>query len=328
MSWSLNSVSYRMSGSGSWQYLLPDEHARRIYVKIYPETENLNHLQDQAKEHLTAWRQAKIIKIEGRKVVSLGPIMTDRDLEILDPWFKHISDSMCAAVLKRLPDYHLMALRLAGGKSAPEQKVKNIFTIQICAHTLDSWIFALLRRELIGAYPPRDFAGYFFFWGYAFARGPQRIFGFTTYRGPGGKGLHVIRSHGLDRERLKAVLRRRDTYDFLERITSGALTGGISVSSEDVSYADMKNNMDSLRSVNILTPDDPPRLSIPVFAVHEMKLAAELYEAAARETMGVFLASLDELKVLVKRCSFARCAWPDILCMLFHLAYSYAADKL
>jgi hypothetical protein len=37
---------------------------------------------------------------------------------------------------------------------------------------------------------------------------------------------------------------------------------------------------------------------------------------------------MGQLRGLVSGCSFARCSLPDTLCMLFHLAYSYAADAL
>ena len=328
MSWSLVSVSYRMSGSGSWQNLLPDEPARRLYAELYPEAEIPEDLSNRHELLLSAWRRAAIIKSEGQKILSLGPIMTDEDLEILGPWFEAVSDTMCAAVWERLPDYRLLASRFAGGKSASKEEIENVLTIQVCAHTLDSWVFALLRRELIGTYPPRDFAGSFFFWGYAFAKGPERIFGFTTYGGRSGGSLHVIRSHGLDRERLKAVLRRRDTFDFLEHFASDRLTNGVGLTGQDYSGPGFENTVNLLREVKILKPDDPPRLAVPVFTYPDMKLAAELYEAVSAKIIKTFSAGPDELKVLISQSTFARCSRPDILCMLFHLAYSYAADKL
>ncbi|MBW2052442.1 MAG: hypothetical protein JRI85_09420 [Deltaproteobacteria bacterium] len=328
MSWSLASVSYRMSGSGSWQLLLPDESARRLYSKIYPAGVRLGHLNDQHQRLLNTWQQAAMVKFEDQKAVPLGPIMTDDDLKVLDSWFHNICNSMCEAVLERLTDFHSLASNLAGGNSVARQVFENVLTIQICAQTLDSWVFSMLRQELIGTYSPRDFAGNFFFWGYAFATGPERIFGFTTYGGWTGERLHIMRSHGLDRERLKTALRRRDTFDYIWSLLPGGLVRDRAVSSSALTAEMTQETVSHLRDVKIVAPDDPPRLAIPVFSEKHMKPAAELYGTVAEKIMKTFSASVDELKVLIDRCTFARCSWPDILCMLFHLAYSYAADRL
>ena len=102
--------------------------------------------------------------------------MTDGDLTILNPWFQDISNFMCQAVMEGLDDYRMLALNLANGHSARKQDIDNLLTILICALTLDSWVFSLLRREVIGTYPPRGAAGHFFFWGYAFVAGPREDF--------------------------------------------------------------------------------------------------------------------------------------------------------
>jgi len=322
VSWSLDSVSFRMSGSGSWQYLLPDEASRRLYTGIYPNGASWPKQDRQQRQLLASWQKAAIVRSDGQKAVPLGPLMTDHDLDILKPWFRDISDAMCAAVQERLPEYQTLAMRLAGRTSGARQEVENILTIQICAHTLDSGVFSLLRQELIGTYPPRDFAGNFFFWGYAFAFGPKRIFGFTTYGIRRRIRLHVIRSHGLDREPLKTLLRRSETLDYLLDLGPGERAG-----QEEASTRSGKI-VDSLRKAEILEPNDPPRLAIPVFTDREMEPAVKLYEAVSSQVVSRFMARMDELKGLVSRCSFARCSWPDTLCMLFHLAYSYATDQL
>jgi hypothetical protein len=56
--------------------------------------------------------------------------------------------------------------------------------------------------------------------------------------------------------------------------------------------------------------------------------AVELFRTVSGLIMGRIIDRMDGLKELVNRCSFSQCSWSDILCMLFHLAYSYAADKL
>jgi len=324
----MDSVSYRMSGSGSWQNVLPDESAERLYAEIYPAGALLQRFEGRLRQLLVSWQQADIVKVKGEKVVPLGPIMTDDDLKTLAPWFQDISDAMCAAVWERLSDYRSLAESLAVGKSPAKHEVDNILTILICAHTLDSWVFALLREELIGTYRPRDFAGDFFFWGYAFTRGPKRTFGFTTYGGWGRTQLHVIRSHGLDRERLKTVLRQRATWDHIQHLCSKRQGGKDAMSREDLYPSRTGRVVASLRDAGILERDDPLRLAVPVFTGRDMQPALELYETVSSKIMNHLVATMDDLEALVKQCSFAECSRPDVLCMLFHLAYSYAADQL
>lgn len=328
MSWSMTSVSFRMSGSGSWQNLLPDESSRQLYAEIYPVGAPLLKEDDRLRQVLDSWQKAAIVRFDGQNVVPLGPIMTDDDLVTLNPWFQDISDSMCTAVLESLPEYQSQASRMNGSISSNKHKLENISTIQICAHTLDSWVFAQLRKEQIGTYPPRDFAGDFFFWGYAFAAGPKRIFGFTTYGGWGRPRLHMIRSHGLDRSRIIALLRRRDTWDYLQHLFSSMHTNDRVTSRGDLHQAQEGKLVDSLRDVEILERDDPPRLAIPIFTGRDMEQSNTIYEAVSGKIMSHINDRMKKLEALVSQCSFSQCSWPDILCMLFHLSYSYAADKL
>ena len=328
MSWSMESISFRMAGSGSWQNILPDEPSRRLYAEIYPGGVPLSQVDDKISQIFTYWQKAAIVKMEARRVVPIGPIMTDDDLRTLHSWFQDISEFMCEAVLERLPEYNALVSDLAGGRTLTNQEAGNILTIQICALTLDSWVFAMLRHEMIGIYPPRDFAGDFFFWGYAFKNGPQRIFGFTTYGWWRLPNIHVIRSHGLDRALIKDLLRRRDTLDYLQTLYT-RLEGSVEIGSgESLNTGKEEQMLDSLRAGRIITNDDPPHLSIPVFMRSDMTLATELYQAVASEILNHIGTSVDTLKGLVDECSFAQCAWSDNLCMLFHLAYSYAADEL
>jgi hypothetical protein len=317
-----------MSGSGSWQNLLPDESSRHLYAEIYPAGAPLLQEDNRLRQLLDSWQKATIVRYDGKNVVPLGPIMMDDDLVTLNPWFQDISDSMCMAVLERLPEYQSLASSLAGNISSNKHKLENILTVQICAHTLDSWVFAQLRKKQIGKYPPRDFAGDFFFWGYAFTTGPKKIFGFTTYGGWGGPRLHMIRSHGLDRSRIIALLRRRDTWDYLQHLFSSRHTNDRVTSGGDLHQAQEGKIVDSLRHVEILERDDPPRLAIPIFTGRDMEQAITIYEAVSGKIMSHINDRKKKLEALVSQCSFAKCSWPDILCMLFHLAYSYAADKL
>jgi hypothetical protein len=83
-----------------------------------------------------------------------------------------------------------------------------------------------------------------------------------------------------------------------------------------------------LRDVGLLEPDGPPRLAIPIFSDRDIEEASRIHNQVATEITSDFTARMTRLENLISRCSFARCSLPDVLCMLFHLAYSYAADEL
>lgn len=326
MSWSMNNISFRMAGSGSWQNLLPDEAAKQLYGQIYPEGRSLSAGDDPIHPYLEAWERGGIIRIEGQRAVPTGPVITDNDLDILDAWFRDISDTMCTAIWDHLPEYQIQAKALAGKTSGTPEQFDNILTIQICAHTLDSWVFSYLREAMMGTYSPRDFAGTFFFWGYGFAHGAKRIFGFTTYGGSTFLRLHVLRSHGLDRERLKTALRQYATMDYLQGLLNPGLGRG--AAHRQPASPETERIVDSLRQIKIITDSTPPRLAIPIFTEEAMQRAVQLYQSVTEKIVGRFISRMDDLKLLIEKCSFARCLPSDVLCMLFHLSYSYAADAL
>ncbi len=328
MSWSMNSISFRMSGSGSWQNLLPDEPSRRLYADLYPKGISLPAESDPKWKLLSSWNRAAIVRFDKERAVPLGPIMSDDDLTILKTWFDDISRFMAKAVLDQAEDYRALAQTLAGRTFSSKQIVDNLLTILICALTLDSWVFSLLRREVIGTYPPRGVAGNFFFWGYAFAAGPQRIFGFTTYNGLEGKQLHIIRSHGMDRGSLKAVLSRRDTWNYLNRFIEGRDKGDRTILFDLHQSSSRKRVEGSLQEAGLLTLDNPPQLAIPVFDDSDREAVFELCRKTSQKIIDHFFPEMEGLRYRADQCSFAQCSWPDVLCMLFHLAYSYAADRL
>jgi len=324
----MNDISFRMAGAGSWQNLLPDRSSQQLYASIYPEGISLSEVDSSHRPLLDDWERGKIIRSDGGKAVPTGPIITDSDLGVLDPWFRDVSDTMCAAVWDHLSEYRRLAERVAGENPDSEQVIENIQTIQICAQTLDSWVFSDLRKKTMGTYSPRGSAGTFFFWGYAFADGAKRIFGFTTYGGSTGLRLHVLRSHGLDREDLKAALRQYGTMDLLQRLLLAGSPGNLLRSGPPSYSTEEEVLLSSIRGVNIIGPGNPPRLVIPVFTREVVTAAVDLYERVTAGIVDRILARMADLKRLIGECSFSRCFWSDISCMLFHLAYSYAADTL
>ena len=109
MAWSMNSVSFRMAGSGSWKTLLYDKSAELFYSGIYPSGVSLSELNPQRRDLITKWNDSHIVGIQDGKVRPTGPIMTDADLMVLKDWFVEISGSMCRSVSAHIGDYHQLA---------------------------------------------------------------------------------------------------------------------------------------------------------------------------------------------------------------------------
>ena len=174
----------------------------------------------------------------------------------------------------------------------------------------------------MGSYVPRGSAGTFYFWGYGFAGGPKRIYGFSSYGGYRRQSVHVMRSHGLDRELLKSGLETPGVLHLLNERFEQTIRGKAEpVDVEKEKFARI------LADLHILNRADD-QLSIPVFYGEWMEKSAELYQTVSAGITHHFMETLEELGDLVSRCSFSRCLSADVLCMLFHLAYSYAADTL
>jgi hypothetical protein len=138
----------------------------------------------------------------------------------------------------------------------------------------------------------------------------------------------VLRSHGLDREDLKAVLRQHGTMDLLQHLYYETQVDNPRGLRRSTHSATEEVALDAMRRINIVAPDDPPRLAIPAFANEEMRIAANLYRRVTAVIVERFMAQMPVLKQRIAECSFSQCLWSDISCMLFHLAYSYAADTL
>jgi len=313
-----------MAGAGNWQNLLPDEASRHLYARLYPNGITLSSIPDEFDRIIAEWQEAGIATIKNERLVPLGPIIQDRDIEIMTPWFEDTSQAICQTISRHLADYQELAVRLCGDIEAPVHKIDNLITILVCAQALDVWTFQILRQELIGPHPPRGQAGRFFFWGYAFTDGPKRIFGVTTY----GRGetvrLSVLRSHGLDRGEMPALLRESPVMACIRDL---CLPHRKEPTAYLMSY-DVKDTIRQLRTVHILEPDEPLRLAIPVFHEHHMEKATLLHYLVASEIADYFTSRISQLQSLIFRCSFAHCSMPDVLAMIFHLAYSYAADTL
>jgi len=316
-----------MAGAGSWQNLLPDSASKQLYASLYPAGDAIDRIDTKFHALIDNWTKGRIVRAVDGHILPVGPIMTDSDIETLGPWFQEIAGTMYGAVCDRLDTYRAQAAALAQDNGSSQKAYGSILTIQICAHTLDSWVFSRLRRDAMGSYTPRDYAGTFFFWGYAFADGAKRIFGFTTYGVQTGLRLHVFRSHGLDREILKSVLRNYKSIGLLNRIYCSGYLRDPDPSAPGPVSDDDRDQLALLRNIKLVHPT-ALTLSIPVFRGEAMSRAVELYQAVTDTIAARFMDLMPDLKRRIPECSFAQCRWSDICCMLFHLAYSYAADML
>ena len=315
------SVSYRMAGARTWQGVLPDEQARRLYSRLYPAA-SLDSVDERFETTIASWLEAGIASLSGRRLIMLGPLMTDGDLNVLGSWFDRTSDSMSQAISEYLRDYRALAESLCGGAAAREHKVDNLMTILVCAQALDMETFRVLRREVMGRYPSRGPAGRFFFWGYACSGGPRRIFGVTTYGRAQTVRVSVLRSRGLKRGALPTLLRLEPALALLAALCKGRSTGGMGTPGET------QEMVRRLRDVALLEPDDAPRPAVPVLGDRDLARASRLNDRVSQGIASAFTSELAGLYDIIPRCSFAACALPDILCMVFHLAYSYCADAL
>jgi len=318
------SVSFRMAGAGNWQDLLPDKASRRLYAQIYPSGIPLQSIPGEFSSIVAGWQEAGIADIISQQLVPLSPIVQNRDIEILAPWFEDISHAMCQAICRYLADYQELAASLYGGTNTPAHNVDNLVIVLVCAQALDVWTFRTLRQELVGFHPPRGLAGRFFFWGYAFSDGPKRIFGVTTYGRGEAVRLSVLRSHGLDRGEMPDLLRQPPVMTYIRDLCLPQRTA----STACLSPREAADTIRQLREVRLLEPDEPTRLAIPVLHDQDMEKAAQLHNKVSSEITSEFTVRMDQLQDLISRCSFAQCATPDVLSMIFHLAYSYAADTL
>ncbi len=318
----MTSVSFRMAGTGNWKTLLPDEEAGRLYTRMYPAGLPLRQIEKRFSNLVTSWQKSGIATITGHRLLPLGPIVTDKDLTVLAPWFRDISAGMVKAILNYLADYQRLAISLCGPDTL-KSKINNLVTILTCAQALDVWAFQALRHKLIGPYPPRGSAGRFFFWGYAFSDGPKRIFGVSTYGPSETVRVSVLRSRGLDRAEIVGVLTRGPTLAYLEEL---CLSNRRASKGYGAPYE--ARIVSSLRDVALLEPDEPVRLAIPIFHDKEIEKVVPLHSRVSRCIVSVFATQQGELRRLISQCSFARCSLPDVLSMTFHLAYSYAADGL
>ena len=85
--------------------------------------------------------------------------------------------------------------------------------------------------------------------------------------------------------------------------------------------------LDEQRRIQVVTADEPPRVSVPVFGPQAMTQVAPVCDAVARR-IAAWLQADTTLEPLLAACSFAHYPSPAILCMLWHNSYYEATDRL
>jgi hypothetical protein len=308
MSWSLTDVSFRMAGRGDWRRLLPDEASRRGYARAYPDGAAVEQLSTSTRQLAGRWEEAGIAVVEGGRIVPASPIVTDADLRVLSSWFADVASAMADVVATDMPALRRCSKELCA--SDAHAREANVLTILACAHALDLEAWRHVRLTLAGPHPQRGHAGHFFFWGYAFASGPRHIFGVSTYV-VGELRLAILRSHALDRGELPALLRDPSA------VRSLALT-----------FAGLDPPLDSRLVAARLVAAPPAHLSVPVFDGPAWRRASGVVTRLGTALAVAFAARVPSMGELLPACTFARARRDDVLAMLFHLAYSYAAGAL
>ena len=100
----MTSVSFRMAGAGNWQNLLPDESTRRLYAQTYPDGIPLQSIPNEFSNTIAGWQEAGIATVINERLIPLGPIIQNRDIEMLAPWFEDVSHAIHQVVCRYLAD--------------------------------------------------------------------------------------------------------------------------------------------------------------------------------------------------------------------------------
>jgi hypothetical protein len=152
-------------------------------------------------------------------------------------------------------------------------------------------------------------------------------------RGRDGYGLCLIISRIVDRPLLKDA---RRLYAQVGGVCAVDLVATLATEQPTllslaqrwgVEAATLQRWLDEQRSVRVLTADQPPQVSVPVFGPQVVAQLAPVCGGIARQIAG-WLRDDALLESLVEQCSFARCPRPEILCMLWHNSYYEATDRL
>jgi hypothetical protein len=321
-------VQFFTAGSGDWRRVIPAGAVRDFYVQLYPDGGRWAALPVPILEVCQAWVECDFARADGDRLTPMIPILTRFDRDLLRPWFDALASYTATRVGVVLPALQDVAERY----SNPWNTAEHILTLVIL-WTINMWVLRRLLAGLTGRPPAHGDTGRYFLWGEELGAGPTALTGIRAIRGTGGYALCLIISRLVDRPRLKDARRLYtpigggSAVDLLAELTTEQPRLQTLVRHWGVEAATLHRWLDDQRSVRVVTPDEPPRVRIPVFGPQAVDQLAPVCGGVARQIVA-WLQDDDLLGRLLAQCSFAHCPRPDVLCMLWHNSYYEATDRL
>ncbi len=262
-------INFHMAGDGKWQKFFSSEAFYTLYERIYPEGMNLNKLNESDRDIIYQWDKVGFVEVKNNFVNPKVPLFTELDYKKIKKWLIKVEKEYLKIINKHKEEYYSLARFISDGEKILEE---YIFTILLCAYTLDAGTLDKLEDGILGQPPSRENSGKYFLWGEKIDIS-RNYFGVNTYEIPQNKLFSVIW------------------------------------------MPEMRRSFKNVKS-----------LTIPVFNSKAMEKIEKLCSSTSEELAQVFSSSIEKIKL--NELSFANCSLKDVLCMLFHIGYSYVTDSL
>ncbi|MBI3327632.1 MAG: hypothetical protein HYZ81_13145 [Nitrospinae bacterium] len=324
----MGAIQFFTTGFGDWRRLLPAGPVRDFYVQIYPHGIRWSALPTPMLHASRAWIESDFARADGDQLTLLVPLLTQRDRTALKRWFDALAAHTLAVVTAELPAFRQLAQQF----SNPWNTVEHVLTILIL-WTINMWVLRRLMAGPVGRHPPHATTGRYFIWGEEVGKGPMSITGIREMRGTTGHALCLMVSRVVSRPGLKDFRRLYTEVggvsgvDLLGELATHKVSIAALVRKWSLEEATLEEWLADQVRLRVLTPDTPPRVRIPVFGSDAMAEIALVCDGVA-ERITAWMLEDTMLQPLVDRCSFARCPWSVVLCMLWHNSYYEATDRL
>lgn len=184
----MSEISFHMAGSGNWKKFFPSEAFYTLYERIYPEGINLNKLNESDCDIIYKWDKVAFVEVKDNFVNPKIPLFTEPDYKKIEEWLTKIEKEYLKVINKHKEEYYSLARFISDGEKIPEE---YIFTILLCAYTLDAGTLDKLEDGILGRPPSREDSGKYFLWGEKIAIS-KSYFGVNTYSIPPNKLFSVI----------------------------------------------------------------------------------------------------------------------------------------
>jgi hypothetical protein len=321
-------VQFFTTGFGDWRRVLPAGEVREFYTRFYPHGMRWEALPPPMLEACRAWVECEFARADGDRLTPLIPILTQFDRDLLRPWFDALAAYTTTRIGDRLPAFRDLVEQLSNRWHSAE----HLLTILIL-WTINMWVLRRLLAGPMGRHPAHGDTGRYFMWGEELGAGPTAITGIRAIRGTEGYGLCLIISRIVDRPRLKDARRLYaqmggvSAIDLLAKLATKRSSLPALARHWGVEAAMLQRWLEEQRWVRVVTPEEPSQVCIPVFDPQAMAQLAPVCGGIARQIAAcLYEDALPEQ--LLEQCSFAHCPRSAILCMLWHISYYEATDRL